>query len=146
MRFQTPQFIEIEDRIFGPLTLKQFIYLAGSAGLGFLLYRTLPFIIALWLIIPIIAAGLALAFYKFNNKPFIFLLEALFHYALNRKLYLWRKDSESTPTTTKKRVETAHVSNSLSLPKLSDSKLKDLAWSLDISKQSGGGRGGRTGV
>ena len=52
MRFQTPQFIEIEDRIFGPLTLKQFIYLAGSAGLAFLFYRTLPLILAIWLIIP----------------------------------------------------------------------------------------------
>jgi len=26
MQFQVPQFIEIEDKIFGPLTLKQFLY------------------------------------------------------------------------------------------------------------------------
>ena len=43
MQFQVPQFIEIEDKIFGPLTFKQFIYLAGGGGLCFLLYTILPF-------------------------------------------------------------------------------------------------------
>jgi hypothetical protein len=42
MRFQVPQFIEVEDKIFGPLTVKQFIYLAGGAGLVFILYHFLP--------------------------------------------------------------------------------------------------------
>ena len=41
MRFQVPQFIEIEDKIFGPLTIKQFIYIAGGAGLCFILFRFL---------------------------------------------------------------------------------------------------------
>ena len=35
MRFQVPQFIEIESKIFGPLTFKQFIYLAGGGGRNF---------------------------------------------------------------------------------------------------------------
>ena len=47
MHFQTPQFIEIEDKIFGPLTLKQFIYLAGAAGLSFTAYSLLPVPLAL---------------------------------------------------------------------------------------------------
>jgi hypothetical protein len=139
MRFQTPQFIDIEDRIFGPLTLKQFIYLAGSAGLAFLFYRTLPFILALWLIIPTIGLGLALAFFKFNNKPFIFLLEALFRYSIHRKLYLWRK-GESAPTETKTKVAQTPASGAVVLPKLSHNKLKDLAWNLDVSKQAREGR------
>ena len=47
MRFQVPQFIEIESKIFGPLTLKQFIYLIGGGGIIFILYALLPF----WLMI-----------------------------------------------------------------------------------------------
>ena len=34
MMFSVPQFIDVEDKIIGPLTLKQFIYLAGGAGLS----------------------------------------------------------------------------------------------------------------
>ena len=47
MRFQVPQFIEVEDKIFGPLTLKQFIYLAGAGGLVFVLWRVLPLFVAI---------------------------------------------------------------------------------------------------
>jgi len=32
MRFEVPQFIEVEDKIFGPFTWKQFIYLMGGEG------------------------------------------------------------------------------------------------------------------
>src|SRR3989344_2665997 len=35
MEYQVPQFIEVEDKIIGPLTLKQFIYLAGEAGFSY---------------------------------------------------------------------------------------------------------------
>jgi hypothetical protein len=96
-------------------------------------------IIAIWLIVPTIALGLTLAFYKFNNKPFIFLLEALFRYTLKSKLYLWRKAPESPPTATKSNIKVQSPANPpLALPKLSESKLKELAWSLDISKQQSG--------
>ena len=43
MRFEVPQFIEVEDKIFGPFTWKQFIYLAGGAGAAVTLYLMLPF-------------------------------------------------------------------------------------------------------
>src|SRR3990172_12458701 len=45
MQFQVPQFIEIEDKIFGPLTFKQFIYVAGGAGACYLLWRVLPLLL-----------------------------------------------------------------------------------------------------
>ena len=134
MRFQTPQFIEIEDKIFGPFTLKQFIYLAGSAGLAFLLYRILPFFIALFLILPIIGLGLALTFYKPNNKPFVTLLESIFRYTLGKKLYIWRKDNSQQPKRGGQTGQAMDVATALLVPKLSDSKLKDLAWSLDVRK------------
>lgn len=37
MQFQVPQFIEVEDKIFGPLTFKQFVYIAGGVALMYLL-------------------------------------------------------------------------------------------------------------
>ena len=71
MRFQVPQFIDIEDKIFGPLTIKQFIYIAGGAGLSFILFRFLPLILTIPLALIVIGMSIALAFYQINNKPLI---------------------------------------------------------------------------
>jgi hypothetical protein len=131
MRFQVPQFIEVEDKIFGPLTIKQFIYILGGAGISFLFYSLIGnFFISAIFIIPSIAFAVALAFYKVNNKPFINVIEAAFKYYIGGKLYLWKK--EQKPVVAKAAQE---APSNFYVPKLSDSKLKDLTWSLDI-KQS----------
>ena len=129
MRFQVPQFIEVEDKIFGPLTLKQFIYLAGGGGLAFIIYRLLPFYIALIVMAPVLALSLALAFYRINNKPFVFILEAAFKYLVSDKLYIWKKEDKKIVP---KEEEAEVLRRQLTVPKLSESKLKDLTWSLDI--------------
>src|SRR3989344_974132 len=93
MRFQVPQFIEVEDKIFGPLTLKQFIYLAGGGGLSFLVYIILGnFTLALLPIIIIMAVSGSFAFYRIHNRPFIAVVEAAFRYYLSGKLYIWKKE------------------------------------------------------
>ena len=38
MRFLVPQFIEVEDKLFGPLSFRQFVYLVGSIGFAGALY------------------------------------------------------------------------------------------------------------
>src|SRR3989338_1876056 len=85
-QFQVPQFIEVEDKIFGPLTLKQFLYIVGGGGITFLLL-----FIIFTLAAPIITFFFALAFYKINGQPFMKILEnALSHYT-NSRLYIWKK-------------------------------------------------------
>ena len=130
MRYQVPQFIEVEDKIFGPLTLKQFIYLAGGAGLSFILWRLLPLFIALLAIIPVVGLSTALAFYRVNNRPFLNLIEYAINYLFNNKLYLW----ETKKVQKKRGEEPKPAAVTISIPKLSESKLKDLAWSLDIKE------------
>ena len=90
MRFQVPQFIEVEDKIFGPLTLKQFIYLAGAGGVVFVLWRVFPLFIAIIVAAPVIALAGALAFYKINRRPFVFVLESALRYVLSNRLYVWK--------------------------------------------------------
>ena len=130
MQFQVPQFIEVEDKIFGPFTVKQFVYLAGSAGVIFILNTFLPFFIAVLIGGPVIALGLALAFYKINNRPFIKIVEASFRYILGSRLYIWKKEQKKVT----RRKKESEESTDVFVPKLSDSKLKDLAWSLDIKE------------
>jgi hypothetical protein len=136
MQFQVPQFIEVEDKIFGQLTLKQFIYLAGGAGLSFIIYRMLSSF--LFAVFPDHRShGLSAAFWpsiKYNNKPFIYVVEAAFKYFFSNKLYIWKKEDravQKTQTAEKKRLQQFA---SVMVPKISDSKLKDLTWSLDIKE------------
>lgn len=126
MRFQVPQFIDIEDKIFGPFTFRQFIYIAGGAGICFVLYNSLPFFIAIVLMIPVGAFAGALAFYKVNNQPFIHIVESYLNYGLQSKLYIWKKVPK------KKEVKKDLTAPMATIPKLSGSRLKDIAWSLDI--------------
>lgn len=134
MRFQVPQFIEIEDKVVGPLTIKQFMYLAGGAGMAFVIYRFLPLFIAIFIIAGIVGLSLALAFYKVNNKPFIDILEAGFSFYTGRKLYIWKKkDKKIEP----REEKSASTPKQVYVPRLSDSKLKELSWSLDINENMG---------
>lgn len=134
MQFQVPQFIEVEDKIFGPLTFKQFAYLIGGAASCFLVFsyvRHISTILAIILMVPVGGAFLALAFQKVNGRPMIIYVEAGLKYLLGNKLYLWKKSTVTKDQAPEKIVKTASPTN---IPKLSESKLKDLSWSLDIEK------------
>jgi len=135
MRFQVPQFIEVEDKIFGPLTLKQFIYLAGGGGLSFLLYVIFNSIVLaiLPIVVVMVIVGM-LAFYKVNNRPFINVVESAFKYYFRSKLFIWKKEEKPRPKDTETAIKDAKNYASIMVPKISDSKLKDLSWSLDIKE------------
>ena len=131
MEYQVPQFIDVEDKIFGPLTFKQFIYVAGGLGLCVILVLYLPRLIGIILAIPVAAFSLALAFYRVNNKSFTDMLEAGLKYYTNDRLYLWKKIDKTD-------IEIAKAAPSPVVPVarvklgIGGSRLHDLAWSLDI--------------
>jgi hypothetical protein len=137
MRFQVPQFIEVEDKIFGPLTLKQFIYLAGAGGALFILLKMFPLVIAIFVAIPVVALAVALAFYKINNRPFALVLESAFKYILSNRLYIWKSKDIKQIIAEKSKADgiiNSKAKSEVNIPKLSSNKLKDIAWSLDIKE------------
>lgn len=136
MRFQVPQFIGVEDKIFGPLTVRQFIYVAGGAGMIFVVGKFLPIYIAIFVCTAIGLLSLALAFYKVNERPFIFIAESAFKYWMGHKLYIWKKQDKAPVE--KQKSQDILNDPLLYVPKLSDSKLKDMTWSLDVTKEASG--------
>ncbi len=135
MQFKVPQFLEIEDKIFGPFTFKEFVYLVGGAGLCYTLYKLL----GLWLgAIPILAiAGLsiALTFYHPNGKPFINMIEAGVKFSFQNKLYIWKKHMKIGAPASPKGGNVLSFREGLGEvrgQRLSGNKLRDLAWSLDV--------------
>ena len=94
MRFEVPQFIEIEDKIFGPLTWRQFVYIGGGVGAAVVMFLIFPFIVFLLLGLPIALLAGALAFFPVNNRPFAYFLEAVYTYITSDKLYLWHQKAD----------------------------------------------------
>ncbi|MBU1179074.1 PrgI family protein [Patescibacteria group bacterium] len=133
MKFQVPQFIEVEDKIFGPLTLSQFLYLAGGGAAIFLLYISLPFFLFIILGMLVGALAVALAFYKIHNKPLINVAENGFNYLMKNKIYTWKK-REPEPQKIQ-RILSEKETPPTPLPALTKNKLRDLAWSLDIKQE-----------
>lgn len=136
MQFQVPQFLDVEDKIFGPLTFKQAVYLFGGFGISYLFYRFIP-----WLtlaVIPMFASaafGVALAYYRPNNKPFIHFVQASIEYFRNSRLYVWKRQSTQSETAlTFSNYEPAK-SASLPVSATPPSKLNDLTWSMDMSQK-----------
>jgi len=133
MQFKVPQFIDVEDKLFGPFTFKQFVYMVGGAGIIFVLYKILGFWIGL---IPIVIVGILsvlLVFYKINDKPFIFYLEAGINYLMSSKLYIW-KQRLVKPGDKEKEEQAAAPLVSI-VPMTTTNKLKDLSWSLDVQEK-----------
>lgn len=134
MQHQVPQFIEIEDKIFGPLTFKQFLYAGGGAAIGFMAWTMLPKILAIVLGGPIVGFFMAAAFYKVNGRPFLLFVEGMIKYFLSAKLYIWKKTEKKI----EKNPEKERPASQMALPKLSQSKLREISWGLDVQDKFDG--------
>jgi len=132
MHSQVPQYLDVEDKIIGPLTLKQFIYLLIGGGVIFLLYSFLKLPIFIIAAIPIAFFTLLLAFYRIGNQKFPQFIVNLLGFISKPNIYTWKKlppkkpSEEPTPKIIKK------MGVSKQLPK--ESGLKELWWKVEISK------------
>ncbi|HET9641351.1 MAG TPA: PrgI family protein [Candidatus Paceibacterota bacterium] len=138
MEYQVPQFIEVEDKLIGPLTLRQFIYLAGAGGICVIALLYLPFVVGLLVALLAGGFGAALAFYKVNSKPFVEVLEDGFNYYTRSKLFLWKHSGKAAAEMNAAAAAAAQSPEALRpirpVSRLTSGKLSELAWSLDVEK------------
>lgn len=96
MQFQVPQFIETEDKVVGPFSLRQFLYIGIAGFVAALFY----FFVQTWLfvIIFVIVMGIAgsLAFVKINGQPLIKVLKAAMNYYWKPQAYIWKAEVSHT--------------------------------------------------
>ncbi len=130
MRFNVPQFIEIEDKIFGPLTWKQFLYVGGGFGMAVVLFLT-NFVLFIFIGLPLAALAAALAFYPVNNRPFSIFLESAFNYLLSDHQYFWQSDNSTVYS--KKGSGAGHIAPQADMsPKQNQTKLASLSRKLEL--------------
>lgn len=99
MQFKVPQNIDMADRIVGPLTLVQFLYLlVGGIAVYFLFTVVSPisFGIFLLLAVPIGIFALALTFLKVQDQTFGKFVRSFAVYIVKPKTRIWFKEGVDT--------------------------------------------------
>ena len=109
MLINVPQYIDVEDKIAGPLTAKQlgWMILLGVSLLVMwnMLSKTMFFIAGF----PLAALLLALAFYKPYGQPFGSFIIFGIMYFFRPKVYFWKRTPQKENKEQKKQVVENHV-------------------------------------
>ncbi len=131
-RFLVPQFTEVEDKIFGPITVRQFIICTIGGLLIFISYKLSDF--SLFLLELFIIAGLTIvmAFVKVNGKNFhFFLLDFLDFVFKTKKVAVWKKGEDIGKETETKSAESKKNKYEFYPKKLPISRLTELSLIVD---------------
>jgi hypothetical protein len=91
-QFVIPQFIDVEDKIIGPITARQFIILLAVTIILFILYKLFTFLYFLFFGLPVFGLGVILAFVKINGQPFHYFLLNLLQTMRRPNLRVWNKE------------------------------------------------------
>ncbi len=98
-QFVVPQFIDVEDKILGPITTRQFAIIMVTALLLFIIYRILIAVdpvngiwYAIAIDLPLLGAALTLAFVRINGQPFHYFLLNFFQTFRRPDVRVWNKE------------------------------------------------------
>jgi len=91
MQFVVPQFIEVEAKIIGPISARQFIILMIVLAVDFVLYKLFPTFIFLPSIIVVTLFGFVLAFAKVNGQDMHYVLLNLIQTFRRPRARIWAR-------------------------------------------------------
>ncbi|MDO9399411.1 MAG: PrgI family protein [bacterium] len=73
-QFTIPQFIDVEDKIIGPITTRQFVILLAGAMLIAVFYKIFDFTLFIVASISVLIIAVAFSFIKVNGRPLHFFI------------------------------------------------------------------------
>ena len=90
MQFSVPQFIEFESKIVGPLTIRQFAFIAVPVLVSFALFFVL--ILPIWILVAtvLLSVGISFAFIKIGGRPLYMVVLYALKYFWQPRLFLWK--------------------------------------------------------
>lgn len=88
-QFTIPQFIDVEDKIIGPITTRQFIIMLGGFLLMGVSYKIFDFSLFLTVSILIFLIVVVFSFVRINGRPFHFFVLNLAQTLKRPKLRVW---------------------------------------------------------
>ena len=127
-QFVVPQFIDVEDKIFGPITARQFIILLVATLIIIVTYKIAD--IGLFIFITLIIGGLAVifAFVKVNGQSFHYVILNIIQTLRRPSLRIWNKVYDRKELL-RYRAESKVVviEKTKEVPKLSYNRIRDLS-------------------
>jgi len=94
MKYVVPQFIDVEDKIIGPITSRQFVILMVTCFIMFIFYKLFDFGLFLLTSIPTLIFGGIVAFMRVNGQPFHFFMLNVLQTTRRPALRVWNKELE----------------------------------------------------
>ncbi len=131
MQFSVPQFLEIEDTVVGPFTVRQSMYLGLGGVVIFLSMILLSTIWAVFISLPFLLFCIALAFYKPNGQPLLTFIQKFLIFGSRPTVYVWRREPDGFMIKRAIRRETVKDARSAEFKIVSRNRLQELAWMLD---------------
>lgn len=128
-QFVVPQFLDVEAKIIGPITGRQFVIMLATILAEFLIYSIfLNVFIMLALGIPTFAIGIIFSFVKVNGQPFHYIVLNMVQTFRRPGLRVWDKSLTDTEVKAKiKKEEEAPPAPPPTKAPLETSRLTEMA-------------------
>ena len=127
-QFVVPQFIDVEDKIFGPITTRQFVILLSTGLVLFIAYKLADIALFIFFLATMGGFSLVLAFAKINGQAFHFFLLNIFSTLRRPSRRLWYKFySKQELNEYRKSGKVELVEKASELPHISYNRIRDLS-------------------
>lgn len=94
-QFTVPQFIDVEDKIFGPITTRQFLIILLGCIVSAISYKLFDFSLFIFVLIIISFLCLMFSFARINGRPFHFFVLNFIQTIKRANLRIWNNGNPS---------------------------------------------------
>lgn len=129
-QFTIPQFIDVEDKIIGPITTRQFLILLGGFMLIAVFYKLFDFSLFVFSSVIVLSVVGVFAFTKINGRPFHYFILNLIQTVKKPNLRVWRHD-DLVVDEEEVSLEKATADPALSKKRYTNSRLAELSLIVD---------------
>ena len=130
-QYKVPQNIDMQDRIVGPLTIRQFLYLLIGGMISYGTLKTPGSIDFILIGLPVGITALAFAFLKINDQPFSRFVWSLVAFSVNPKKRVWHHGSGSPQINL---TQAINVNKKIEVKKISRDTIAQIANQIDYGK------------
>ncbi|MFA4942266.1 MAG: PrgI family protein [Patescibacteria group bacterium] len=137
-QYTVPQFIDVEAKIIGPITTRQFLIFLAAALIIFISYKIFDFGLFLTVGIVVFLIAGSFAFLKVNGRPFHFFVLNLVQTLRRPSTRVWNHQQPSFEEKENKEFKFEEV---VVNKKLNEAQLAELSLIIDTKGKYQGGNG-----
>lgn len=132
-KFVAPQFIDVEDRIIGPITTRQFILMVIGGVVVFIVYKLFDTISFILVTLLTVMAVIIFGFVKINGRRFHEFVASMVEALRRPRVRVWYKRVPMSEVVAANKKKPVDVVKSDFTPKarIKPTRLKDLALIVD---------------